>query len=83
MLTASTKEDKAISGEETSPLTRRMCSACCSVEEGDNSEEGKLLNFIQHDAGLLSLLYSTYSTQRAQSPSDDLRKGAIADCFEC
>ena len=28
-----------------------MYSACCSVEEG----EGKQLNFIQHDAGLLSL----------------------------
>ena len=36
---------------------RRTCSAHCSVEEG----EGKQLNFIQYDAGLLSLLYNTYS----------------------
>ena len=35
--------------------------AHCSIEEGDHNEEGKQLNFIQHDAGLLLLLYSTYS----------------------
>ena len=27
--------------------------------------------------------YCTACTQWAQSPSYDLRKGAIADCFEC
>ena len=37
-----------------------MYSARYSVE-GDHNEEGKQLNFIQHDAGLLSLLYSMYS----------------------
>ena len=30
------------------------------LKTGDHNEEGKQLNFIQHDAGLLSLLYSTY-----------------------
>ena len=27
--------------------------------------------------------YCTAHTRRAHSPSDDLYKGAIADCFEC
>ena len=40
---------------------RRMCSVHCSIEEGDHNEDGKQLNFIQPDAGLLSLLYSMYS----------------------
>ena len=48
---------------------RRMCSARCSIEEGDHNEEGKQLNFIQHDAGLLSLLYSTYSVVSSHSPT--------------
>ena len=87
MLTASTVEYEAlISCEEIRRLSvRRMCSAPCSVE-GDHNKEGKQLNFIQHDARLLSLasyLYCTARTRRAQSPSDDLHKGAIADCFEC
>ena len=42
-----------------------MCSAHFSLEEGDHNEEGKHLNFIQHDAGLLSMLYSSYAVGSA------------------
>ena len=46
-LTASPVEYKAlISCKETSPLSAKMCSARCFVEEGDHNEEGKQLNFM-------------------------------------
>ena len=53
-----------------------MCSACCSVEKGDNNKEGKQLNFIQHDAGLLSL-YCTARTRKAQSPTTISTKAPV------
>ena len=59
-------------------------SARCSIEEGDHNE-GKQLNFIQHDArvGLLPLFTVQQVLSGLQSPSDNLCNGAIADCFEC
>ena len=63
-------------------MMRRMCSAHCSIEEGGHNKEGKQLKFIQHDAGLL-IATVQHVLGDLQSLSDNLRKGAIADCFEC
>ena len=85
MLTASTEEDKAsISGEEMLPLSAKDACAVLIIplKKGDRNEEGKQLKTLS------SMMqdcyrYCTACTRQAQSPSNDLRKCAIADCFEC
>ena len=63
-LNVSSQEDKALT-------VRRTCSACCSIE-GDYNEEGKQLNFIQHDARLLATVQHVLGS--LQSLSNNLRK---------
>ena len=79
-LNVSSREDKALT-------VQRMCSTHCSIEEGDHNEEGKQLNFIQHEcrtaiSTVQHVLGSLQSlSDNLQSFYDNLRK--IADCFEC
>ena len=79
MLTASTEEDKVpISGEETLLLITKDVQ--CSLKEITTKKVNSLtLSSMMQDC----YRYCTARTRQAQSPSDDLRKGAIADCFEC
>ena len=79
MLTASTEEDKApISGEETLLLITKDVQ--WSLKEITTKKVNSLtLSSMMQDC----YHYCTARTRQAQSPSDDLHKGAIADCFEC
>ena len=83
MLTASTEEDKAfILGEETSPLS--AIKGCAVLVVPLKEITTKKVNSLTLSSMMQDCYrYCTAHIHQAHSPSDDLRKGAIADCFEC
>ena len=82
MLTASTVEDKAlISGKETFPLNKGCAVLVVPLKKEITMKivSSLTLSSMMQDC----YLYCTAHTRRTQSSSNDLHKGAIADCFEC